>query len=162
MSGEDGDEKMSNIYGFFKDLTTGKLQQKESMKPHKPHMHRLTLEECLAKREADGKKYKGEQQPEMPFSLFISMERRRRLLDAVMADSNHDRKKGEMILNNYKRQLAERMARERVDDEELMQAVRRSSSITMDTISRRIEAAHRAKVDNTKIVVEDAGTKPNT
>ena len=66
------------------------------------------------------------------------MERRRRLLDAVMADSDRDRKKGEMILNNYKRQLAERMAREKVDDAELMQAVRRSSTATMDTISRRI------------------------
>ena len=97
----------------------------------------------------------------MPFSLFISMERRRRLLDAVMADSDHDRRKGEMILNNYKRQLAERMARERVDDEELMQAVRRSSSITLDTISRRIEEAHRKKVLNKKITIEDASKPPS-
>ena len=50
---------MSNIYGFFKDLTSGNLQHKENKKKHKPHMHRLTLEECLAKRETEGKKYKG-------------------------------------------------------------------------------------------------------
>ena len=43
------------------------------------------------------------QQPEMPFSLFISMERRRRLLDAMMAKDDTDRKRGEKILNNYKR-----------------------------------------------------------
>ena len=55
----------------------------------------------------------------MPFSLFISMERRRKLLDSMMSEAN-DRKKGEMILHNYKKQLAERMAREKVDSEEML------------------------------------------
>ena len=52
---------MSNIYGFFKDLTTGKLQKKPKKNQEKPTNHRITLEECLAKREAEGKKYKGKQ-----------------------------------------------------------------------------------------------------
>ena len=54
----------------------------------------------------------------MPFSLFISCERRRRLLDAMMADGETARTKGDMILNNYKKQIAERMAREKVDSYE--------------------------------------------
>ena len=56
----------------------------------------------------------------------------------MMADNDYERKKGEMILNNYKRQLAERMARDKVDDEELMATMRKSSANTLDTISRRI------------------------
>ena len=43
------------------------------------------------------------EQPEMPFSLFISMERRRRLLDAMMSKDDEEKQKGAMILNNYKR-----------------------------------------------------------
>ena len=50
---------MQNIYGFFKDLTSGKLQKKLNKKQDKPTNHRMTLEECLSKREAEGKKYNG-------------------------------------------------------------------------------------------------------
>jgi len=49
----------------------------------------------------------------MPFSLYISRERRKKILDSMMADTDNDKKHGETILNNYKKQLAEKMARER-------------------------------------------------
>ncbi len=49
------------------------------------------------------------------------------------------------------------MARDKVDDEELMSTVRRTSTNTLDTISRRIQAAHQAKIENTKIFVESPG-----
>ena len=55
------------------------------------------------------------QDKEMPFSLFISSKRREKLLDSMMAHDNHRRSEGEHILNNYRKQLAERMAREKVE-----------------------------------------------
>ena len=36
-------------------------------------------------------------------------------MDAMMAENESERKRGDMILNNYKRQITERMAREKVD-----------------------------------------------
>lgn len=50
----------------------------------------------------------------MPFSLFVSYKRRQKILDSMM--QKDDRKtEGEKILNNYKRQLAERVAREKME-----------------------------------------------
>ena len=60
-----------------------------------------------------------------------------------MAESDGDRQKGTMILNNYKRQIAERMAREKVDSEDLTKQLKRSSQDTLDTISRRIQEVQR-------------------
>jgi len=56
----------------------------------------------------------------MPFSLFISMMRRKRIIDSMMSKDIEKKKGGELILNNYKKQLAERMAREKVDRNELL------------------------------------------
>ena len=52
---------------------------------------------------------------EMPFSLFVSSKRREKLLDSMMAHEQTRRRDGEHILNNYRKQLAERMAREKVE-----------------------------------------------
>ena len=40
---------------------------------------------------------------ELPFSLFISSKRRRKLLDSMMSENEDERRKGEIILNNYKK-----------------------------------------------------------
>ena len=44
----------------------------------------------------------------MPFSLIISSYRRRKILDAMMNKDKQKRDDGEKILNNYKKQIAER------------------------------------------------------
>ena len=49
----------------------------------------------------------------MPFSLFCSMHRRKKIIDSMMSKDEGKKKQGEVLLNNYKRQLAERMAREK-------------------------------------------------
>jgi hypothetical protein len=51
----------------------------------------------------------------VPFSLFIGTYRRRKILDAMMGKDERTKKDGEVILNNYKKQLAEKMAREKAD-----------------------------------------------
>lgn len=61
-------------------------------------------------------KLQNPQEQELPFSLFISSKRRQKLLDSMMAGADTKKKEeGEHILNNYRKQLAERMAREKVD-----------------------------------------------
>ncbi len=57
---------------------------------------------------------------EVPFSLFIGTYRRRKILDAMMGKDEKSKKEGETILNNYKKQLAEKMAREKADRGETM------------------------------------------
>ena len=51
----------------------------------------------------------------IPFSLFISLQRRRKIMQSMMADDAELKRDGEKILNNYKKQLAERMAREQAE-----------------------------------------------
>jgi hypothetical protein len=52
----------------------------------------------------------------VPFSLYISTHRRQQILAAMMEEDNSKKKQdGEKILTNYKRQLAERLAREQAD-----------------------------------------------
>jgi hypothetical protein len=50
----------------------------------------------------------------IPFSLFISSQRRRKILQAIMPDPKapYLQKDGERILTNYRKQIAERLARE--------------------------------------------------
>lgn len=57
---------------------------------------------------------------DVPFSLFIGTYRRRKILDAMMGKDEKSKKEGEIILNNYKKQLAEKMAREKADRGETM------------------------------------------
>lgn len=52
----------------------------------------------------------------IPFSLFISSMRRRKILQAMSSDDDGLKKDGEKILNNYKKQLAERLAREHAEN----------------------------------------------
>ena len=51
----------------------------------------------------------------IPFSLFISSQRRRKIIQSMQGKNDGDRKEGEKILNNYKKQLAEKRAREHTD-----------------------------------------------
>ena len=55
----------------------------------------------------------------MPFSLFVSYKRRQKIIDS-MKEIGGKRQEGEKILNNYKKQLAERMAREKVERGQLV------------------------------------------
>jgi hypothetical protein len=41
--------------------------------------------------------------PNIPFSLFISSYRRRKILDAMMSKEKNKKEDGEKILNNYKK-----------------------------------------------------------
>jgi len=56
-----------------------------------------------------------EENPNIPFSLFISSYRRRKILDAMMNPVKNKKEEGEKILNNYKKQIAEKMAREKAE-----------------------------------------------
>eukprot|EP00347_Sterkiella_histriomuscorum_P013147 403365832 len=49
-----------------------------------------------------------EENPNIPFQLFISSYRRRKILDAMMNKDKNKRDEGEKILNNYRKQIAER------------------------------------------------------
>jgi uridine kinase len=51
----------------------------------------------------------------IPFSLFISTQRRRKILQSMWSENERERKEGEKILANYKKQLAEKMAREQME-----------------------------------------------
>ncbi|CDW82832.1 ef hand family protein [Stylonychia lemnae] len=56
-----------------------------------------------------------EENPNIPFQLFISGYRRRKILDAMMNKDKNKKDEGDKILNNYKKQITERTAREKVD-----------------------------------------------
>ena len=60
-------------------------------------------------------KLQSSQEQELPFSLFISSKRRQKLLDSMMSTDTRKKAEGEHILKNYRKQLAERIAREKVD-----------------------------------------------
>ena len=51
----------------------------------------------------------------IPFSLFISTKRRKHILHSMFHENEEMRKKGERILSNYKKQLAEKLAREHIE-----------------------------------------------
>ena len=51
----------------------------------------------------------------IPFSLFISSQRRRKILQSMWANDDKVKKDGEKILGNYKKQLAEKLAREQAE-----------------------------------------------
>lgn len=57
-------------------------------------------------------KMKVEGNENIPFSLFISSMRRKKIMQSMMANDDKQKREGEKILVNYKKQLAERMARE--------------------------------------------------
>ena len=52
----------------------------------------------------------------MPFALLISTIRRRKILQSVTATDPNMRRDGEKILNDAKKQLAEKLAREAAED----------------------------------------------
>ena len=51
----------------------------------------------------------------IPFSLFITTQRRRKILSSMWSGSEREKKEGEKILANYKKQLAEKLAREQAE-----------------------------------------------
>ena len=55
----------------------------------------------------------------IPFSLFITSMRRRKILQSMWAKDETVKKDGERILSNYKKQLAEKLAREAVENGEV-------------------------------------------
>lgn len=76
----------------------------------------------------------------MPFSLFVSYKRRQKILDSMM--QKDDRKnEGEKILNNYKRQLAERVAREKIENGKLgiKKEMNRSATSSQNFMDERLK-----------------------
>jgi hypothetical protein len=69
----------------------------------------------------------------IPFSLFISAQRRRKILNAMWSSDDQSKKDGEKILGNYKKQLAEKAAREHIDSS---YAESRPPSATISKMSR--------------------------
>jgi centrin-1 len=55
----------------------------------------------------------------IPFSLFITSMRRRKILQSMWAKDETVKKDGERILGNYKKQLAEKLAREAIENGEV-------------------------------------------
>ena len=51
----------------------------------------------------------------IPFSIFISTYRRKKILAAMMGKTPKEKEEGTRILNNYKKQLAEKMVRDKTD-----------------------------------------------
>jgi len=66
----------------------------------------------------------------IPFSIFISTYRRKKILDAMMGKTMKEREEGSRILNNYKKQLAERMARQRAEKGESLSAMSKSHKVS--------------------------------
>lgn len=65
------------------------------------------------------KQLRTEKEKNLPFSLFISSRRREKLIQAITLKDDDERKRdAEVILNNYRKQLAEKMARDKVDQDE--------------------------------------------
>jgi len=62
----------------------------------------------------------------IPFSIFISTYRRKKILDAMMGKTTKEKEEGSRILNNYKKQLAERMARQRAEKGESLSTMSKS------------------------------------
>jgi hypothetical protein len=67
----------------------------------------------------------------MPFSLFVSYTRRKKILDSMMS-KDKNKHEGEKILSNYKRQLAEKVAREKIDNASKAKQEMTSSRRLMD------------------------------
>ena len=53
----------------------------------------------------------------IPFSLFISSCRRRKILQSMWGKDEKTKKSGEKVLGNYKKQLAEKLAREQAENQ---------------------------------------------
>ena len=66
----------------------------------------------------------------IPFSIFISTYRRKKILDAMMGKTIKEREEGARILNNYKKQLAERMARQRAEKGESLSTLSKSHKLS--------------------------------
>ena len=56
----------------------------------------------------------------IPFSIFISTYRRKKILAAMMGKTAKEKEEGARILNNYKKQLAEKLAREKAEKGEAL------------------------------------------
>ena len=67
-----------------------------------------------------------------PFQLFISGYRRMQILNSMMGETDEEKKAGEKILENYKKQLADRMAREKID----LQALSSTNSVGKSNAKR--------------------------
>jgi centrin-1 len=74
----------------------------------------------------------------IPFSLFISSQRRRKILQSMWAKDDKLKKDGEKILANYKKQLAEKLAREQAENKGAMSESRGSRRSKMNATSNTI------------------------
>lgn len=52
----------------------------------------------------------------MPFSLFVSQYRRQKILDSIMSKQPENKAKGEKMIENYKKNVAYRMAKESLEE----------------------------------------------
>ena len=72
----------------------------------------------------------------------------------MMSENEEDRRKGEIILNNYKKQLAERMAREKVDRGQLVEeAVKKDPNTSgEDIMAQRLAAFESTDVPDPEVL----------
>lgn len=86
--------------------------------------------------------FKLENNENAPFQLFISGYRRKMILQSMMSKDPQKKRDGDKILENYKKQLAERMAREKI---QLQALSGQTSAKTSSKRSAKDNAEYRVK-----------------
>ena len=102
--------------------------------------------------------FKLENNENAPFQLFISGYRRRMILDSMMGKTEKQRKDGEKILENYKRQLADKMAREKIQQQAMHtqqmanQNSKRSKGSQDEFKMKRLQTFHSNEVPDPEVL----------
>lgn len=88
---------------------------------------------------------------ELPFSLFYSSERRKKILEAIMGHQDRGiQKKSGRILDNYRQQLTDQMKRVKQDRKEMQEQNIRPNPSELSTIQfmdKRVESFDRNEID---------------
>lgn len=104
---EDQSEQIEFVE-FLKIIKGGNKNKGGSMDDSTKAIYEFFKELTSGKLKIEGNK-------NVPFSLFVSAHRRRMIIDSIRSNDPVLKKNGEKILNNYKKQKAEKNAREILD-----------------------------------------------
>ena len=74
----------------------------------------------------------------IPFSIFISTYRRKKILAAMMGKTSKEKEEGARILNNYKKQLAEKLAREKAERGEALSSTSYSKGNKSNAMNSKV------------------------
>lgn len=102
-------------------------------------------------------KFKIKENANMPFQLFISSFRRKKILESMMGETAEERHMGEKILENYKKQLADRMAREKVESQTRemtsgKNSSKRSKRSTDEFMQKRMQAYNSNEIPDPEVL----------